>query len=85
MCYRRCYRARAKAMTQATKQRTTFIQQPLIPAAPRVACRDCHVVFEDVSGHQLCDGCLAEHINGAGELELDDEIDWERGKAPHAA
>lgn len=46
-----------------------MIQQPLIPTAPRVACRDCH---------KLCDGCLVEYINGAGELELDDEIEWAR-------
>lgn len=63
----------------ATKQRTSFVQQPLLPAAPRVACRDCHVVFEDLNGHTLCDQCLCDHINGAGELELDDdEIDWDR-------
>lgn len=60
-----------------TKQRTSFTQQPLILVGPRVACRDCHAVFEDLSGHKLCDQCLCEYINGAGELELDDEIDFD--------
>lgn len=50
-----------------------LIQQPLIPTAPRVACRVCRVVFEDLNGHTLCDTYLVEHINGAGELELDDD------------
>lgn len=54
----------------------------MIPVAPRIACRDCHKVFEDLKGHRLCDVCLVEYINGAGELELDDEIDWERTQAP---
>jgi hypothetical protein len=53
-------------------------QLALIPSGSRVACRDCRVVFEDLNGHKLCDQCLCDHINGAGELELDnDEIDWE--------
>lgn len=46
---------------------------PLVEDAPRVACRECGVIFEDLSGHQLCDACLVEYINGAGELELDDD------------
>lgn len=56
----------------ATKQRTSFIQQPM---SPRVACRACHAVFEDLNGHKICDVCLVDRVNGAGELELDDPDD----------
>lgn len=38
----------------------------------RTICLDCRVPFEDLSGHQLCDGCLVEYVNGAGELEYDE-------------
>ena len=50
-------------------------QLSLIPTAPRVACRGCRVVFEDFNGHKICDVCLVDRVNGAGELELDDPDD----------
>lgn len=53
------------------------LQMALDDPAPlfAVTCRACGVRFEDVNGHRLCDPCLAERINGAGELELDDPDD----------
>ncbi len=48
---------------------------PIAPAAPLVSCRGCQTQFEDVSGHRLCDECLVDRVNGAGELELDDPDD----------
>ena len=36
------------------------------------SCIECGVLFHDLNKHALCDACLVEHINGAGELELDD-------------
>ncbi len=36
-------------------------------------CRDCNTRFVDFASHGLCDACLVEYVNGAGELELDDD------------
>jgi len=51
------------------------MKQYAIPPRGRtklIPCLDCGVTFEDLSGHQLCDGCLVEYVNGAGELEYDE-------------
>lgn len=48
---------------------------PVAPAAPLTSCRGCSVEFEDINGHALCDECLVDRVNGAGELELDDPDD----------
>ncbi len=48
---------------------------PIAPAAPLTSCRSCRIEFEDVNGHKLCDECLIDRVNGAGELELDDPND----------
>jgi len=36
-------------------------------------CKGCGIQFHDLNMHELCDDCLVERINGAGELELDDD------------
>ncbi len=48
---------------------------PIAPAAPLTSCRSCRIKFEDVNGNALCDSCLVDRVNGAGELELDDPDD----------
>lgn len=45
---------------------------PLLVGA---TCRSCGVAFFDTSGKRLCDECLVERVNGAGELEDDDPDD----------
>lgn len=53
------------------------LQMALDDPAPlfAVTCRACGAKFEDINGKRLCDICLVERINGAGELELDDPDD----------
>lgn len=48
-----------------------------------VKCRACDAKFEDINGKGLCDPCLVERINGAGELELDDPDDVINQPQPH--
>lgn len=38
-------------------------------------CRGCGAQFTDLGGHGLCDSCMVDRVNGAGELELDDPDD----------
>lgn len=54
-----------------------------IPIAGAV-CRSCGFSFLDTNGKRLCDTCLVERVNGAGELE-DDDPDDPINQVPHWA
>lgn len=70
----------------------TFFNTPTKPAGrvagdelfpeEAVTCRACGAVFVDLSNKRLCDVCLVDRVNGAGELELDDPDDIINQTAP---
>lgn len=48
---------------------------PYTPVVVGAVCRSCGFSFLDQNGERLCDTCLVERVNGAGELEDDDPDD----------
>lgn len=56
-----------------TEASTLIEQLKRLGDAPAPACRACGKT--SVGTHGLCDACLVDRVNGAGELELDDPDD----------
>lgn len=67
-------------MTLETTVHNPGQRAPHRPGFRKTTCRSCGTSFQDLNGLQLCDDCMVDRVNGAGELELDDPddvINWD--------